>query len=314
METIIEIKNLSKNYGEVAAVRELNLDVFKGELFCLVGPDGAGKTTLVRMLCGILKGYSGSYSIFNLEGSKNRNIIKNRIGYLSQKFSLYGDLTVDENINFFAKVHNIKEIKNKKDVLLTKMGIDKFGSRLAERLSGGMKQKLALACTLIHSPDILFLDEPTTGVDPVSRREFWQILADLKRNGITIFVTTPYMDEAERCDRVAFMYNGTILSCDHPHRIKENFKKKVMEVVCSPIREVYNFIKTLDRIESIHIFGDRLHLIFDELKITVEEIKQTLTQKAYDTANIRLISPSLEDIFIMKVHELESKGVRELRS
>lgn len=309
METIIEIKKLSKNYGEVAAVHELNLDVFKGELFCLVGPDGAGKTTLVRMLCGILKEYSGSYSIFNLEGSKKRNIIKNRIGYLSQKFSLYGDLTVDENVNFFAKVHNIKEIKDKRDVLLTKMGIDKFRNRLAEKLSGGMKQKLALACTLIHSPNLLFLDEPTTGVDPVSRREFWQILADLKRDGITIFVTTPYMDEAERCDRVAFMYNGTILSCDYPHRIKEDFGKKVMEIVCSPIRAVYDFVKTIDRVESIHIFGDRLHLIFDELKITPVEIKQTLTQKAYDTANIRLISPSLEDIFIMKVEDSKNREV-----
>jgi len=217
-------------------------------------------------------------------------------------------LTIDENINFFAKVHNVKRGKGEKDILLKKMGIEKFSNRLAERLSGGMKQKLALACTLIHSPDILFLDEPTTGVDPISRREFWQILADLKSEGITIFVTTPYMDEAERCDRVAFMYNGNILSCDYLHIIKENFDKNVMEVVCSPIREVYKYMESMENIESVHIFGDRLHSVFDEVKISVREIKEELKKKDFNIKNIRLINPSLENIFIMKMEkEQENK-------
>ena len=309
MKKIIEIKGLSKYYRDVKAVDCLNLDVIKGEMFCLVGPDGAGKTTLVRLLCGILKSDSGGFSIFGLDGKKNRNEIKKRIGYLSQKFSLYGDLTINENINFFAKVHNIKRFKNEKDILLKKMGIEKFGNRLAERLSGGMKQKLALACTLIHSPDILFLDEPTTGVDPFSRREFWQILAELKREGITILVTTPYMDEAERCDRVAFMYNGTILLCDYPFTIKENFDKKIIEVICSPIREVYNFLSASETIESIHIFGDRLHLVFDEMKFSFQKIKEELTNKDFNIYDIRLISPSLENIFLTK---MKNKATEEL--
>jgi len=308
MGKIIEIENLTKSYRDVKAVSDLNLEVLKGEMFCLVGPDGAGKTTLVRILCGILKPDSGSFYIFDMDGTKHRNKIKRRIGYLSQKFSLYGDLTVDENIDFFARIHNIKRFKDEKDILLKRMGIEKFGSRLAERLSGGMKQKLSLACTLIHSPDILFLDEPTTGVDPVSRREFWQILADLKREGITILVTTPYMDEAERCDRVAFMYNGSILSCDYPHIIKENFTYTVMEVVCSQIREVYNYLILMEEIESIHIFGDRLHLIFDETKISTEKIKEELYKKDFNVYDTRLISPSLENIFIMK---MEMQGEEE---
>jgi len=303
MKNIIEINNVSKSYRDISAVESLELTILEGEMFGLVGPDGAGKTTLVRMLCGIFPPDSGSYSIFGLDGRKRKNNIKKRLGYLSQKFSLYGDLTVGENIKFFAQVHNIREFEDKKDALLKKMGIDKFESRLAERLSGGMKQKLALACTLIHSPEILFLDEPTTGVDPVSRREFWQILADLKKEGITILVTTPYMDEAERCDRVAFMYNGSILSCDYPHGIKEKFDKKVLEVVCAPVRDIYACLKEFEEIESIHLFGDRLHIIFNEEKISPDVIEKRLIEKGFTLHAVRLISPSLENIFISEMEK-----------
>jgi len=301
MQKIIEIQNLSKKYDGITAVDNLNLTVNTGELFGLVGPDGAGKTTLVRILCGILPFDSGSFSVFGMDGKKQRNKIKNRIGYLSQKFSLYGDLTIDENVRFFAMVHNVKGFKNKKDVLLEKMGISKFGNRLAEQLSGGMKQKLALACTLIHSPDILILDEPTTGVDPVSRREFWSVLSELKKEGITTFVTTPYMDEAERCDRVAFMYKGNVLLCDYPGIIKDDFDKKVLEVVCSPIRKAFNHFQTVKTVENIHMFGDRLHLIFDEDKMSQEDIKRELTNSDCTVQTMRYVSPSLENIFIMEM-------------
>ena len=303
MEKIIEINELSKSYGNIRAVRQLHLSVGKGEMFGLVGPDGAGKTTLIRMLCGILPVDSGGFTVFGMDGIRKKNKIKKRIGYLSQKFSLYGDLTVYENINFFAKVHNVKEFKNEREKLLKKMGIEKFGSRLAERLSGGMKQKLALACTLIHSPEILFLDEPTTGVDPVSRREFRQILAELKNTGITILVTTPYMDEAERCDTVAFMYEGDVLSYDSPDAIKQNFNRSVLEIVCSPIRQVYTFLEKLTDIESIHIFGDRLHVVFDEKILPEEDLRIILKNQNFSVSSIRKVSPSLENIFIMKMEE-----------
>jgi len=306
MGYVIEIDKLSKFYGEIKAVSDLNLKIQSGEMFGLVGPDGAGKTTLVRTLCGILKPNSGHFTMFDMDGVKHRSKIKNKIGYLSQEFSLYGDLTVDENITFFAKIHNVKNFKQKKDILLRKMGVERFGSRLADRLSGGMKKKLALACTLIHSPEILFLDEPTTGVDPVSRREFWQILAGLKKDGITIFVTTPYLDEAERCDRVAFMYNGDILESDYPQKIKNSFKKKVLEAVCSPVKPLYEYLKRSKNIENIQTFGDRVHVVFDESKITYEKLKNELFEKGFDIKNIRIVSPSLEDIFIIKL--AKSKG------
>ena len=307
MEKIISVEELSKNYGDVTAVSGLSLDVFQGELFGLVGPDGAGKTTLVRTLCGILKHDSGSFSIFGLDGKKDRDRIKKRIGYLSQKFSLYGDLTIDENIKFFAKIHNIRDFKGKKEILLKSMGIDKFSDRLAERLSGGMKQKLALACTLIHSPEILLLDEPTTGVDPVSRREFWQILAGLKKEGITIFVTTPYLDEAERCDRVAFMYDGNILDCDYPGKVKESFDKTVVEIVCTPLHEVFKYLSEISEIENIQSFGDRIHIVFDEKEINAEILKHKILEKKYKVLDFRIITPSLEDIFLIKLKESGEK-------
>jgi ABC-2 type transport system ATP-binding protein len=288
------------------------MEVFEGELFGLVGPDGAGKTTLVRTLCGILKNDSGSFSVFGLDGKKDRDKIKQRIGYLSQKFSLYGDLTIDENIKFFAKIHNIKDFRDKKKILLERMGIEKFSGRLAERLSGGMKQKLALACTLIHSPEILILDEPTTGVDPVSRREFWQILAGLKKEGITIFVTTPYLDEAERCDRVAFMYDGSILECNYPGAVKDSFDKTVVEIVCSSMHEVFKFLTGINKIENIQSFGDRIHVVIDEKQIGAEILKNKILEKDFQILDFRTINPSLEDIFLIKLKETAGEKDNEV--
>jgi ABC-2 type transport system ATP-binding protein len=226
MNSIIDIQNIHKSFGSVKAVKGISFNVSKGEMFGLVGPDGAGKTTTIRMLCGLISPKEGMLLILDMDISKNKKTIQKNIGYLSQKFSLYGDLTVDENIEFFAEIHNIKDYERRRNELLDFTRLKEFRSRAADKLSGGMKQKLALACSLIHKPRILFLDEPTTGVDPVSRRDFWKILSGLLKEGITIFMSTPYLDEAERCNRVALMNKGEIIALDTPGKIKDMLGKK----------------------------------------------------------------------------------------
>jgi ABC-2 type transport system ATP-binding protein len=220
MNNIIEISNLEKSFGNIKAVKGISMQVQKGEMFGLVGPDGAGKTTTMRTLCALLLPDKGEVAVMGINLNKSGKKIQNKIGYLSQNFSLYVDLTVDENIEFIAKIHNITEFEERRNELLEFTRLIKFRDRLADKLSGGMKQKLALACSLIHKPEILLLDEPTTGVDPVSRRDFWKILSQLQNEGITIFMTTPYLDEAERCNRVALMNEGELISIDTPQNIK----------------------------------------------------------------------------------------------
>ena len=237
MNGIIQIANLRKFYGEIEAVRNVSFSVNSGEMFGLVGPDGAGKTTLIRILCGLLNQEAGNITILDKDLTQSRKEIQKSIGYLSQKFSLYGDLSVDENIEFFAEIHNVKDYNRRRDELLDFSRLKPFRNRTAEKLSGGMKQKLALVCCLIHEPKILFLDEPTTGVDPVSRRDFWKILSNLLKAGITIFMSTPYLDEAERCNRAALMNSGQIIALDTPQKIKEKMDKQIIEIVCNPVRE-----------------------------------------------------------------------------
>ncbi len=231
MNEVIKIENFKKSYGDIVAVNGVSYSVAKGEMFGLVGPDGAGKTSTIRMLTGLMRPDAGNAEVLGYDLRTQQNKIKNEIGYLSQKFSLYGDLTVDENIEFFADIHGVKNYKDRRNKLLEFTRLTPFRDRLAEKLSGGMKQKLALACTLIHKPKIIFLDEPTTGVDPVSRRDFWKILSNLQKDGITIFMTTPYLDEAERCNRIALMNNGEIISWDTPKNVKASLKEQIVEIV-----------------------------------------------------------------------------------
>jgi len=296
MNEVIKIENLKKSYGDIQAIKNLSLSVEQGEMFGLVGPDGAGKTTTIRILCGLLKADSGNVGIFNSDLKKNKKEIQNQLGYLSQKFSLYGDLSVDENIEFFADIHNVQDYFKRRDELLVFTRLTSFRSRIAEKLSGGMKQKLALACSLIHKPKIIFLDEPTTGVDPVSRRDFWKILSDLQKEGITILMSTPYLDEAERCNRVALMNKGEIIAIDTPQNIKASINKQVIEIITDNIKKAYTLLKENYGTDA-QIFGDRINLVTDN-KSEIEKIKSILNENNLSLISYRTITPSLENVFI----------------
>ena len=308
MEAAIKINDLKKSYGSVLAVDGVNYHVNRGEMFGLVGPDGAGKTTTMRMLVGLLKPDSGSAEVLGYDLLSQIKLIKNEIGYLSQKFSLYGDLTVDENVEFFADIHGVKHFENRRDELLEFTRLTPFRDRLADKLSGGMKQKLALACTLIHKPKIIFLDEPTTGVDPVSRRDFWKILSNLLKEGITIFMSTPYLDEAERCNRVALMDKGKIISCDTPNNVKESMNMQVLEIVCTPVRKAYNLIRSATDFE-VQMYGDRLNIAISKYEEDYLRIKKLFEENSIKEIDKRTITPSLENVFIHYMSKPQSGGL-----
>ena len=299
---MITINNLHKSYGTIKAVNGISLNIKKGEMFGLVGPDGAGKTTTIRILCGLLGYDEGDVSLLGKNIKTDKKEIQKNIGYLSQKFSLYGDLTVDENIEFFAEIHNVTDYKKRRDELLEFTRLTKFRNRLAEKLSGGMKQKLALACSLIHKPEILFLDEPTTGVDPVSRRDFWKILSSLLNEGITILMSTPYLDEAERCTRVAMMNKGEIIAMNEPQKIKGSIGKEVLEIVCSPTKTAYKLIKENTGFD-VQIFGDRVNIVLDSYEKNYPAIEKILVSNAIKITDTRKVTPSLENVFIYKIKE-----------
>ncbi len=237
-ERLVEVTGLVRRYGALTAVQQLSFDVRRGEMFGLIGPDGAGKTTTLRVILGLLAPHGGSVRTCGLDPLHDRRALSNRVGYLSQKFSLYGDLSVDENVAFFADIHGVPHWQARRDELLEMVRMTPFRKRLASRLSGGMKQKLALACTLIHTPELLVLDEPTTGVDPVSRRDFWRLLSRLQREGLTLLLTTPYLDEAERCQRVALLDHGRLLTLDAPDALRAAEPGSMVEVVARPRREL----------------------------------------------------------------------------
>jgi ABC-2 type transport system ATP-binding protein len=298
MPPIVDARKLSHNFGPVHAVDGIDLTVHEGEMFGLVGPDGAGKTTTIRMLCGILLPSSGSATVLNYDLLTQSDTIKRHIGYLSQKFSLYGDMTVDENIEFFAEINQVFDYKARRDELLAFTRLMPFRDRLAERLSGGMKQKLALACTLVHTPRIIFLDEPTTGVDPVSRRDFWKILQSLLQEGITIIMSTPYLDEAERCSRVGLMSKGQLLRVDTPAALKDAMPGEVVEIVCDRVRDGYRLIKNRWPEAGVQAFGDRLNVIVADARRDSPELKNALQQASIGVTSMRQIPPSLENVFI----------------
>jgi ABC-2 type transport system ATP-binding protein len=306
---VIATTDLSRSFGEIAAVRRLRLAVNEGEMFGLVGPDGAGKTTTLRMLCGILAPTSGTAQVLGKDIVRESDLIKREIGYLSQRFSLYGDLTVDENIEFFAEINNVNGFRARREELLEFTRLTPFRNRLAERLSGGMKQKLALACTLIHQPRLIFLDEPTTGVDPVSRRDFWRILQSLLKQGITIVMTTPYLDEAERCTRVALMNKGEIMNVDTPSALKAAMAGEVLEIVCDRIRDAFTLLSASAVAKEVQAFGDRLNVIVHSAAREGPIVRKALEHGGIRVTGLRTIEPSLENVFIALLTHTTDRGV-----
>ncbi len=301
-EVAIEIRDVRREFKSVTAVDGVSMTIPRGEVFGLVGPDGAGKSTLIRMLATVLTPTSGDALVFGHSVTTDPHAVKPRIGYMSQAFSLYGDLTVQENLNFFAELRGVPraEMAERSARLLEFSGLTEFGDRQAQYLSGGMKQKLALAATLISEPDLLFLDEPTTGVDPVSRREFWRIISDLHRQGITVFVATPYMDEADRCDEIAFMTQGRIILRDTPAGMKRRVPGRVIEVAVDRYRQAMEIVRALTFVSSVEVSGEVLRVLVQECVGEDEcedELREALENAGFTVAHMHPSPTDLEMAF-----------------
>jgi ABC-2 type transport system ATP-binding protein len=282
----------------------MNLRIDSGKIIGIVGPDGAGKTTLLRLLMGLLKPSSGTILYNGINISKEPSYLKNRTGYMPQHFSLYGDLSVSENLRFFADLYGVPKVhyKSRKQELLRFSGLFPFEDRLARNLSGGMQKKLALACNLFHTPEILLLDEPTTGVDPISRKELWNLLGELNTQGTTIIITTPYMDEAQRCHVVGMIYEGRILSFKSPHKIIEEMDEEIIQVVVD-ISPAQKILIKMPELRNIYPFGSNLHLAFKAGENAEVKIQQLLKHHGLTPASIQKISPSFEDAFMALIQK-----------
>ena len=295
---ILKTVNLIKRFNQVTAINNINLEIEEGEIIGIIGPDGAGKSTLLRLLAGLLKPTSGSVIFREIDVAKFPSKIKEKIGYMPQHFSLYGDLTVLENLKFFADLYQIphKKFKMKLDELLSFSQLTAFKNTLARNLSGGMQKKLALACSLFHTPEILLLDEPTTGVDPISRKELWQLLYQLNNQGVTILFTTPYMDEAQKCQKVGLIHEGQLLAYEDPQKLITEMKEEVIELVTEE-KEIKTKLKDWPELKNIYPYGDTLHLVFEKGKNKIEEIKNRLENQRITFKSIKKINPSFEDVF-----------------
>ena len=300
----ITLDRVTKRYGPTTAVNGLSLSVERGEMFGLIGPDGAGKTTSIRLICGLLPADSGTLRVLDLDPVRDHRRLTHSVGYLSQRFSLYGDLSVDENVAFFAEIHGVRDYAARRDRLLEMTQLAPFRTRLADRLSGGMKQKLALACTLVHEPELIVLDEPTTGVDPVSRREFWKLLSEFLSQGITIVMATPYLDEAERCARVALLHEGRLLALDRPALLRATLHGSLYEVIVREHRQAANVLRGLPDVSDVQMFGERAHVrIAGDDRQTLARLENALRGAGLVVESIRPIQTSLEDVFIARLEE-----------
>ena len=302
----IVLNGVAKRLGTTDALRDVSLAVARGEMFGLIGPDGAGKTTTIAIVCGLLAPDRGTVRVLGIDPKRDRRELTAHIGYLSQQFSLYGDLSVHENIAFFADIHGVRDYRVRRDRLLELTGLAPFGNRLAAQLSGGMKQKLALACTLIHEPQLIVLDEPTTGVDPVSRRDFWKLLSEFLALGITIVMATPYLDEAERCSRVALLHQGRVLAADSPAALIASHPGGLIEVIAADRRRALEVLRGLQDADDVRQFGERVHVRLPRAVDGVHAVTSHLAAAGVAVESVRAIPPSLEDVFIGRLDEVSA--------
>ncbi|HEY43111.1 MAG TPA: ABC transporter ATP-binding protein [Anaerolineae bacterium] len=308
MPPIIESKSLTRTFRQTRAVDSLDLSIRRGEIFGLVGPDGAGKTTTLRLFAGLLDISEGSLYVDGYDLTSHAETIKPLIGYMAQQFSLYGELTVRENLAFFADIFDVMgEVRRERvQRLMAFARLTEFEDRRAAHLSGGMQKKLALACTLIHEPKILLLDEPTTGVDPVSRREFWDILKDLYMTGTTIVISTPYMDEADRCSRVGLMYQGRLVICDEPRQIRRMVEGEVVELRPEDWRQTTKLIRDLPGVLEVQTYGETLHVFLDSVEKRLPIVEATLKDAGVAYRGLRRAPPRMEEAFISLIRGMDS--------
>jgi len=301
----ISVRGLRKRFAAVTAVERLDLEVGRGELFGLVGPDGAGKTTSLRLLATVMVPEAGAGTVAGLDLARDAEAIKAKIGYVPQRFSLYGELTVGENLDFFADIFKVfgpaRERRFEQVLDFSRLGPSR--ERLARDLSGGMKQKLALACALLHTPEVLLLDEPTTGVDPISRRELWKLLLELWRAGTTILITTPYMDEAERCQRIGFMQSGRLLEVATPADFKAAYPYEVIEIACGDRRRARRELAPCAGVAGVDLFGDKIHVKVPSAAEWTPRLREVLRARGIAVDSARQVPPSVEDVFLYRTRE-----------
>ncbi len=316
--TVVSVKNLEKRFGDFIAVNRISLSVQRGEIFGFLGPNGAGKSTTIRMLCGILQPTSGEGLVAGFDVVKESEKIKTRIGYMSQRFSLYEDLTVEENINFYSGIYRIASEKKqeRKEWVLRMAGLTEHRNTKTAILSAGWKQRLSLGCAILHEPPILFLDEPTSGVDPISRRNFWDLIHDMSTQGVTIFVTTHYMEEAEYCDRLALIYRGELTATGTPQELKlKLMKEEVLELKYDHPQDLIEPLAKVPGVKEVALFGRGLHLVVDDFDKVKPALQEFLRAQNIPEQKLKKIEPSLEDVFVSLIEEreLREKPQQEFR-
>lgn len=309
-EYAVTVENLKKRFGNFLAVNKVSFQVKRGEIFGFLGPNGAGKSTTMRMLCGIIIPTAGKANVIGFDVFRESEQIKAHIGYMSQKFSLYEDLTVEENIDFFSGIYQIPKAEKeaRKDWVLSMAGLDEHRSSLTSVLAGGWRQRLALGCALLHKPPVIFLDEPTSGVDPISRRNFWDLIYQLAAEGVTVFVTTHYMDEAEYCDRLAMIYHGELVAIGTPDELKAKYMSSdILNLECPDPFATLQAVRQIPEVKEGALFGRGLHLAVEDAQLAIPIISEVLKAQGMLYTQLRKINPSLEDVFVSIIEARDSK-------